>query len=70
MTAAEAGTDWYAERAKGWAARQRAEDEKWRIPEGGLFVKPLRAVDRRRWPALRPGDRAPRPVRAPRGQRG
>ncbi|MGW5442720.1 hypothetical protein [Streptomyces asiaticus] len=38
MTAAEAGTDWYAEVVAGWAARQRAEDEKWRIPEGALFV--------------------------------
>ncbi|MDX3133273.1 hypothetical protein PV367_26635 [Streptomyces europaeiscabiei] len=38
MTAAEPSSDWYAEVAADWAARQRAEDEKWRIPEGGLFV--------------------------------
>lgn len=30
--------DWYAEVAAGWAERQRLEDEKWRIPEGSLFV--------------------------------
>lgn len=29
---AKAGTDWYDEVAAGWAARQRAEDERWRIP--------------------------------------
>ncbi|GGJ59306.1 hypothetical protein GCM10010121_082530 [Streptomyces brasiliensis] len=38
MTAAEPGIDWYAEVAADWAAQQHAEDEKGRIPEGGLFV--------------------------------
>ncbi|MFM9625328.1 hypothetical protein ACKI14_46340 [Streptomyces turgidiscabies] len=30
--------DWYAQLAAGWAERQRREDEKWAIPEGGAFI--------------------------------
>ncbi|GGT91389.1 hypothetical protein GCM10010226_81740 [Streptomyces phaeofaciens] len=35
MTTAGQGTDRYAELTKGWAAKQRAENEEWHIPRMG-----------------------------------